>query len=397
MLRVHRTLGALLLGALVLGGGAATSPAAGAQDGAADVDLRARLSAITLDESALPDGMEFDGETFLTAEQTVSGDLDAAALTDAGFVTQYLSVYRNSSDDLRIRTYTSAWTDAAAAEAGFAIIEDEAQTNPDADLSDGDAAVGEEPRETTTGTFADPADDAVTVSSVDVTFRVDRYLVGVAVETTTGEDADGELASALAAELEGRATGAAGDQNPEGTDLALVPQVLPLQSVGTELQAGFLSPAEVEAIYGLQGSALGSFTASWAQAVGLGEGDALAPFVAVGLTTFEEDADAETVVDQATDLSPAIDGLETVDGVSVEGASQVVAYQFPSPAVGAGEVDSFRIIFAAGASVGVVDVQGAPSAEVAQQTATELATAQVACVGQSTCAAPELPGELTGQ
>jgi hypothetical protein len=393
MSRFRRTLGALVLGSLLVNGGIAVH----AQDTAADANLRAQMAAITLDESALPDGFAFVGETFLTADQVASGDLDAAALTDAGFVSQYLSVYRNGTEGVQIRTYASAWTDAAAAEAGFGVIEDEGRTNPGADLSDGDASIGEEPRETTTGSYPDPADESVTINTADVTFRVDRFLVGVAVETTNGEPADTELAGALAAEVEGRATGTIGSQNPDGTDLELVPQVLPLQGLGRELQAGFLSPAEVEELYGLRGSALGSYTASWAQAVGLGEGDALQPFIVVGMTTFEADTDAQTVVEQAAELSPAIEGIEAVDGVTVEGAEQAVAYRFPSPAVGATAIDSFRVIFAVGTNVGVVDVQGAPSADMAQQVATDLASAQAACVGQTSCAAPTLPDELTEQ
>ncbi len=393
MPRIHRTLGALVLGSLLVSGGAPVS----AQDAAADATLRGQLAAMTLDDSALPDGYAFEGETFLTADQVASGELDAAALTDAGFESQYLSVYRNEDEGLRIRTYASAWTDAAAAEAGFGLIEDEERTNPDAELTDSDAAVGERPRETTTGSYQDPTDDSVTVNTADTTFRVDRFLVGVSVETANGEPADSELANALAAEVEGQVTGAISEQAPDGTDLALVPQVLPLQGLGSELQAGFLSPTEVEELYGLQGSALASLSASWAQVIGLGEGDAPQPFIAVGLTTFDEDTNAQTVVEQATDLLPAIEGIEAVDGVTIEGAAQAVAYRFPSPALGATESDSFRVIFAVDANVGVVDVQGAPSAEAAQQVATDLANAQAACIGETSCAEPTLPDELTGQ
>lgn len=392
MRRFHRTLGALVLGTLLVSSGSQAS----AQNAGADVTLRAQMAAMTLDDGALPDGYAFDGETFLTADQVASGDLEASGLADAGFVSQYLSAYSNDSLATRIRTYVSAWSDANAAEAGFDIIEDEDLTNPDGELTDGDATVGEEPRETTTGSYPDPADDSVTISTADVTFRVDRFLVGVAVETTNGESADAELAGTLAAELEGRATGAISAQNPDGTDLALVPQVLPLQDLGRELQAGFLSPAEVEELYGLQGSALASFSASWAQAIGVGEGDALQPFVAVGMTTFGDDADAATVVEQATDLLPSIVGIEAVDGVTIDGADQVAAYRFPSPAIGSTENDSFRVIFSAGPNVGVVDVQGADSSEIGQQVATDLATAQVACIGESSCAAPKLPAEFTG-
>jgi hypothetical protein len=81
------------------------------------------------------------------------------------------------------------------------------------------------------------------------------------------------------------------------------------------------------------------------------------------------------VVEQAADLTPGLEGLTPVDGVEVEGASGVTAFSFSSDAVEGSDVDSFRVVFASGSTVTVVDVQGAPSAEVAQSAATELANA----------------------
>lgn len=387
--------GAILLGSPVAAQ-EATPPASLPENGV-DVALRAAMASITLDESALPDGYAFEGETFLTAEQSASGTVDAAALTDAGFVSQYVSLYTDSEETGRIRTYVTAWTDAAAAEAGFATIEDETRTSTGGELTDAETAIGEEPREVTSGSYPDPADPATTVSTVDLTFRLDRFLVGVAVETTSGTAPDPATADSLAAELEGRATAALGNENPERTDLALVPKVLPLSGLGTELQAGFLSPVEVEGLYGLQGSALGEFDATWSEAIGLGADDNLAPYVAIGVTTFGADADAAAVIYQASELTPAISGVEAVDAPAVEGAAQTVAFRFPSPATGADGIDSYRVMFSAGASVGVVDVQGASSPEIAEQAALALAAAQVGCFSAETCAAPTLPAELAGQ
>ena len=389
--------GAILLGSPALAQ-EATPPASPPATGV-DIALRAGMASITLDESALPDGYAFDGETFLTADQSASGSIDAAALTDAGFVTQYVSVYTDAEETGRIRTYVSAWTDATAAEAGFAVLEDETRTITDGALTDAQTSIGEEPREVTTGTYPDPADPATSVSTVDLTFRIDRFLIGVAVESTAtdGTAPDPALADSLAAELEGRATAALGNENPERTDLALVPRVLPLSGLGTELQAGFLSPVEVEGLYGLQGSALGGFDATWSEAIGLGTEDNLAPYVAVGVTTFGSDADATAVVAQASELSPAIQGVEAVDPPAVDGAAQTVAFRFPSPATGADTIDSYRVMFAVGTSVGVVDVQGTSTPDVAEQTALALAAAQVGCFSTETCAAPTLPPELTGQ
>lgn len=399
--QTRRALGALTLGAILLGStSGAAQPATGLaslQANGVDVTLRAQMAAITLDESALPDGYTFDGETFLTADQSASGDIDAAALTGAGFVGQYVSVYSDGAATGRIRTYVTAWNDAAAAEAGFAVIEDEGRTFPGAELADAEASVGEAPGEVTTGSYPDPADEATSVATVDVTFRIDRFLVGVAVESASGTAPDPATADTLAAELEGRATAAIGNQNPERTDLTLVPKVLPLGGLGTQLQAGFLSPGEVEQLYGLQGSVLGGFTATWSEAIGLGSGDNLAPYVAVGATTFASDADATAVIDQAAELTPAIPGVEPVDGAAVEGAAKAVAFRFPSPAVGADTIDSYRVLFAVGSTVGVVDVQGAPSPEIAEQAALALGGAQVGCFGAESCPAPTLPAELTGQ
>ena len=55
------------------------------------------------------------------------------------------------------------------------------------------------------------------------------------------------------------------------------------------------------------------------------------------------------------------------------------------------EADSFRIVAVVGTTLMVVDVQGAPSVDVARETAEALATAQIGCLGQAACAAPELP------
>lgn len=398
MNRVHRTFGTVMLGAMLTGavgaaGAQGSLPLASLQ-AASDPALRAQVASITLDAETLPGGYTFSGEAFLGADQIVTGDLDPAALTDAGFDAQYVSEYEESAGGSIIRSYVSVWPDADAATAGFALLEDEAVTLPGADVTDSEASVGEEPRETTTGTYTDPADESVTINTADVTFRIDRFGVGVAVETTDGETADAELASSLAAELEGRATAAVGGENPDGTDLAIVPQVLPVP--GTELQSGFLNANEVETLYGLSGSSLGSLTSSWAQVVSVADGDVAPPFVAVGLTTFEDEEAAAAVLEQAGELGPALTGAEPIEGLAVEGADGVTGVRFISPATGASEPDSARLFFQSGSSIVVIDVQGAPSAEIAESSAVAFATAQAACIGQASCAAPEIPADLVG-
>ena len=393
MSRLRQTLAALVAGTLI----GTTGLMAVAQDASTpDSALRAQMAAITLDSSALPGGYLFVGEAFLSAEQAVTGDVAADDLGGAGFVTQYVSTYRNSDTGYEISSYVSAWTDAAAAESGFAIIEDEATSHPGATLADTESPVGETPGETTTGSYPDSEDETISVNTNDVTFRVDRFLVGVSLNTFDGTVADAATVGTLAGTLEGRATAAIGGDNPDGTDLALVPQALPLFDLGTDLQSGFLGRADVEQMYGLRGSALSGLDASWSEAVGLGEGEALQPYLSVGLTTFGKEEDAASVVEQIDDLAPQVAGTEKIDGVEVEGADTVVAYSFPSLATGAAEADSVRIVAVTGTALVVIDVQGAPSADIAQETAVALATAQVGCIGATSCATPELPADLGG-
>lgn len=362
-----------------------------------DVGLRAQMASITLDGASLPGGYVFTGEAFLTAEQIASAEIGADELTDAGLVSYYVSTYRSPDSGYEISTYVSAWSDADAAEAGFEVVEDEGRSNPDGTFEDAEAIVGESPSETTTGTYPDSNDDSVTVTTADATFRLDRFLIGASLETRDGATPDVQIVNALAATLEGRATAAINNGNPVGTDLELVPRVLPLSGLGIELQAGFLGAGDVEQMYGLQGSVLGGFTASWAEAVGLGDLDALQPYISVGVTTFAAEEDAAAIIAQIDNLAPEVPNAEEVDGVEIEGVDALVAYSFPSLATGADDADSFRVVAVAGSTLVVIDVQGAPEMETARETATLLATTQVGCLGETSCAVPELPAALTGQ
>lgn len=394
MSRLRHTIGALLVSTTL----AVAGHGAIAQDsGTPDIAVRAQMASITLDSATLPGGYIFVGESFLGADAVASADLAADELTQAGFVSQYVSAYRNPDNGFVIRSYVSAWTDAAAAEAGFGVIEDETRTLAEGTFTDMEAPVGEAPGETTTGTYPDAQDASVTVSSVDVTFRVDRFLVGASLETRDGSEPTADTINTLAGTLESRATSAIANESPEGTDLQLVPQVLPLSSLGQELQAGFLNSGDVEQMYGVQGSVLSGFAASWNEVIGLGEADALQPFVSIGLTSFGSPEDANAIVEQIGDLAPNASTSEPVDGLEIEGAGSVAAFTFASAATGASEPDSFRVVAVAETMLVVVDVQGASNLEAAQATATQLATAQIACIGQVECAAPALPAELTGQ
>ncbi len=389
MSRLRQFTGVLLTAGLL----ASSMVVGSAQDTVeAEVQLRAEMASITLQRVSLPTGYVFSGETFLSAEQVASGDLTADELTDAGFISQYLSVYTDPDTGNHISSYVSAWTDADAATAGFNLLEDEARTHPDGTFTDSDAGVGESPGETTTGTFTL---DGKTVSSVDTTFRMGRLLVGTSLQTTDGSAPDPAIVSGLAGAIEARATSAAAGESPEGTDLALASQAMPLFTLAPSLQSGFVGAQDAEQMYGLQGSALGTLIASWTDVVGVGGGDK-APLISVGLTQFASPEDAQAVITQFSDLAPKVANATQVDGFELEGATASVAFEFPSVATGEDTPNSFRIAAVVESTLIVIDVQGASTVEVAEDAAIDLAGNQLDCIGQTSCAVPALPSELTG-
>ena len=103
MHRFRTIVSAVATGAMLLGFAAPMN----AQTPTADPDPKVQLAAVTPGSEDLPTGYVFVGETFLSADQVSGPGIDAAALTDGGFVAQYVSVYENESTDQRIRAYAS--------------------------------------------------------------------------------------------------------------------------------------------------------------------------------------------------------------------------------------------------------------------------------------------------
>lgn len=385
---------AVAVAALITGTVAtAVVPGIAAQSASVDPRLVGQMASITLDQSALPDGYTLVGEAFLDANHAGYANIDAATLTDTGFLGRYVSYYENPAQQGRIVSYVSAWSSEDAAKAGFTLTEDEAKTNPDATLSDSDASIGDEPRELTTGTFKEG--DA-TIGIADLTFRSGTFLVGVDVEKTDGSQPDASVTETLAKTAADRASAVASGTNPQSTDLALAVESLPLLGLGTGVQTGFLTPTEVEHVYGVQGSSLSKLTASWTETIAVGSDPKQVPYITVGLTTFANADEAKAVVSGAADLTPSLANLKAVENVTVDGAESAAAFTFTSSATGAAAADSYRVLVTKGALLIVVDVQGAPTVDLATETATTLVTAQLGCIGQGSCAAPALPEGLAG-
>lgn len=358
----------------------------GSQTSGLDGQTRANLAAIPLTTDDLPDGYGLVGEAFLSAEQVASGDLDAGQISDAGFAGMYASVYQIPGEEGAITSYVSIWDDADSAATGFELLEDEAVTDPNGTSSDEELDAGDGPAELTTDT---EETDGGTLISTDATFVVDRYVVGVVVATAGGGEIGADSIAALIEAAEARASTVTGGGAPGGIDLSLAMSTLEIGSLGTEVQAGFLSPTEAEALYGVSGSSLSGLQSSWVSLVAAGE-DGTSPFVVVGVSAFEDGETSARVVEQSAELVPAELELQPVDDYGVDGTDGVRGYSFVSPATAdATEANSFRAVAQSGDQVIVVDVQGAASVDEAQAAVTELLTAQLAC-GDGDCAVPDV-------
>lgn len=359
---------------------------ASAQLAPLDAQERAELAAIPLTVSELPSGYQLHSESFISPDQSPFEGISTETLTDAGFRGMYVSTYKIPGDAGSIRTYASLWADAGSAQAGFELVEDESVTDPGAAMQDEPLEAGDGPAELTTG-FIEA--EGGTLQVIDATFTVDRFIAGVAIESLPDNAPDSDAIGSLVSSLEERANTVINGESPAGSDLSLPSSILDLRPIGEEIQAGFLSSPESEALYGVSGSSLGGIRTSWVTLVAAGE-DATAPYVVVAVSSFENSDNAARVVDQADDIVPISIELKPVDGFSVDGVDTVRAFQYASPLGSTdGNPDSFRSVAQIGEQVIVIDVQGAGSVDDAQGTVTSLLTAQLQC-SPDACELPEI-------
>jgi hypothetical protein len=359
---------------------------AGAQTNELDTESRARLAAIPLIASEMPAGYTFAGEGFLPVERTGVQNVDPQQLVELGFQGLYRSDYRPQGAGGGISSYAWQWSDAAAAEEAFAIVEDETVTQPDAGATDAPLEAGTGSAELTTVTVVDAA--GATLSVTDASFVIDRYIVGVTVVTPVEAPIDPAAVTAMVDTLEARAGTALAGQAPAGTDLAVPGTVIDVRPLGTEIQAGYLSAGESEALYGVTGSVLGGMRTSWVAAVATGEAGA-APYISVSASVFEDADQAARVVAQSGELVPLTIDLQPVDAFAINGAESARGFQYASASSVDGSPDSFRGVIQIGTTVVVVDVQGATSLEPAFTTVTALLDAQVRCAAGD-CTLPEI-------
>lgn len=342
-------------------------------------DVQAQAAAMALTTEDLPTGFQLTGETFLP--------LPDASIVE-GVTAHYVSVYTNIDSGQQIRSYVYLFESEDQAVSGIEVLEG----NEPETLTDEAVEMGSGNAELTTGTYESV--DGRTIGTADVTFMRGNAVAGVAVDNPDGSAPDSGLASDLAGLLDARVQQVQGGEI--AVDLEQPANMVPFAEGGILVQVGYLNSAEGEAIYGTQGSALTGLQSSWVQTVAYGE-EGAAPRVTIGITSFSSADEATEVVGQADGIFQPLADQEAIEGAEVEGSSAVVAYSYTSRDGSIAEQESYRVIFAQGETVTVVDVQGAEDTATAEAAANAIASSQAACQGEGTCERPVAPGVIPGE
>jgi hypothetical protein len=370
--------------------------------------VRLDLAAMALDGNDLPGDALLYVEQYLTPGQLAGltgGAVPREELADAGLRWFYESRYVVPTEDeadirLVYRSYVEEFREAAGAEAGFALLEDEARYGL-ADLADEAAPeIGEEPREVTTGSVPAVLPEGTNPRALyDLTFRVENVLAGVSVEAVDPADIDPALIEGLAGRLQERVEAVLAGEAIPGIDPALREGLLPLEA-RLSIQEGYQTADEgllttTDPGTGIFDGYQSGYAVTTALNLETDGAETPAPYVTLALSRFDSTDGPLDLLDSAAELQTDLPDIEEVPDIAVEGADGTAAFRFSSPASTTTDRDSFRILFAIGDQLAAVDVQAATSVDAAQAAAQALASQQIACLqagGQ--CPTVELPAEL---
>lgn len=392
-MRVHR----LLIAAMVACFVAQTSVGALAQDGGprlppqvpggGDEPLvveRIDLAAIALDSNDLPAEFTLTFEAYLggddIASQLFADRFTEAEIEEIGLLWYYESQYQTADEGLRIRSYIEQFTDEDAVERGFDLLEDEGDSTSDIEIGDqaGFDGIGDDPAEITTFTY-DDGSGTVGVT-IDATFRVGALLMGVAIDSLTDEEPSLDDLEELAGLLEERAEAVlAGDDLP-GIDPTLS---IGLLDYGDALviQEGYL--ALNEAITAdPQGEDNREFVSGYTRMIVLGideNPDLPLPFVVTSLYRFSTESTALGYLTGLETVTPAYAELERAEIGRIRGTDAARALSYVNPYDGV-DADSLLLVATIGDLALSIEVVGAPSLDIAQETALALFAQQVPCV-----------------
>ncbi len=361
---------------------------ASAQDatpGAADDHIN--LAAMALPTDALPDGYGLSIENYQSG-QSFAGSIyanlqDVTRLLNTGLVVVYDSQYSNAAGDQTIRSYIEQFDSPSGATSGFNILEDESNLDPNLVKSTDQSleGVGDGPGEVTTYNVKSQNGSEPT-DGVDVTFRVENYLVGVTLESMNGSPPAQADGITLARTLEDRVHKVIAGDDVSGIDPSLPLKLLQLNYI--PLNEGYVSAVDS---FGTVSSdeLFKGYKSGYTRTSALGQGNRPVPLVTNTVSTWASEDGPLQLISGGVQFQPPFAQVGQVEIDPIEGATAVVGFHFASPFGDGKTIDSLRILATAGSNLITIDVEGAASEAVAQRIATDLTKAQLACVDKGNC------------
>ena len=370
-----------------------TETAEGTPEAKVEVPLTGNslLAAMTLDSETIPEEFTLLFENFTTPEEladNLAGQVDREALLATGIEMYYESYYINN-DGNTIRTYIIAFESIQGVRAGFNLLEDEELLVPNGSMIDLPAleGVGEPPGEITSGSRENG--DGTQTNSYDISYRVNRFEVGVAMETYDESEPDSDLIDQLARDLADRCADALAGNPVSGVDGSLSELVLLLD--GRISIEGFETAVETFQLTDPDDAPDGYIAGYYRGASYSDFVLEILPFASVAAARFESADDVEAALQLPEAIMPSVRDLEDLAGVEIEGADDLVAFSFSSSGE-ATERDSVRIFLQLDDLMLIIDVEGLETVDDAEQAATDLADALIVCVLDGECDDPGVLG-----
>lgn len=348
-------------------------------------DGHINLAAMALPTKDLPDGFALSIENYQSgqayAENIFSDQRDVTRLLNTGLSVIYDSQYTNETGDEAIRSYIEQYDSVNGATSGFRILEDESSlqstssTYSDQPLE----GVGDNPGEITTYRLKAQNDNPAT-DGVDVTFRVDTYIVGVTIESTNGAPPAQADAITRARALQTRVQAVLNGDEIQGIDRSLPLKLLEFAPVNE----GYVSDADT---YGPAATAelFKAYQSGYTRAGLLGQGASALPLLTDTVSTWAAEDGVLALISGGDQYQPAYPETESVDIDPIAGATAVAAFHFVSPLGNRKAIDSYRILATDGDDLITIEVQSAENEAIAKGLAIKYAKAQLACLDTGTC------------
>ncbi len=340
---------------------------------------------MTLDAADLPDGARLTSERYIPRGE-LAANFSNDDLDEVGLIAFYESTYSLPNSQLTFRSYAEEYEDAAGAEAGFSLLEDETGYPDGASEDRPVAGIDGDDEEVTTLDL--DAGGGFRIQSIDATVRLGRTIAGVAIENDGGEEApDADLVDALILKAVERMEAVGSGDEIAGRDLALPAALLTPTDDEPLTIEGYLAPSEVvpDTLEDIRDAVVGAY----GRTAGLrfANADDAPPVLFVNLTlvTFDDAVAAEQVLYALDDLPlpsvlpPPLDSFRqqaTTPAISeVDAFSETWRSFLPG-----GPIDSVRLGFVLDDRLAIVEVAGGATLNAAHDAAVLIAEAQRDCL-----------------